>query len=49
MIKLFKKSGLIIIILLFIILIISLLISNHYFDWFVENFDKICEFYIKNK
>jgi hypothetical protein len=47
--NLFKKSGLIIIICLFILLLVSTYLSIHYLDFFVNNFDKICELYLKNK
>jgi hypothetical protein len=48
-VNLFKKSGLILIIWMIILLIVSTFLSIHYFDFFVNNFDKICELYINSK
>jgi hypothetical protein len=47
--SLFKKSGLILITCFFILLIASTYLSIHYLDFFVTNFDKICEMYINTK
>ena len=47
--KLFKKTGLVIIIWLVLVLFFSTYISSHYLDFFIENFDPLCEFYLKNK
>lgn len=46
---LFKKSGLILIACFFILLIASTYLSIYYLDFFVTNFDKICEMYINTK
>lgn len=43
------KAGHVYIFLLLLLLITSLLISSHYFDFFLDNFDKISEHYIKHK
>jgi hypothetical protein len=47
--SLFKKSGLILITCFFILLIASTYLSIHYLDFFVTNFDKICDMYINTK
>lgn len=43
------KAGHVYIFLFLLLLITSLLISSHYFDFFLDNFDKISEHYIKYK
>jgi len=45
----FKKSGFILIICLIILLIAAILLSNNYFDFFLNNFDGICELHINSK
>lgn len=45
--NLFKKTGKVYIIIFFIMLSLTIYLSNHYFSFFVDNFDKICELYIK--
>ena len=46
--KKFKKTGLTLIIIMLILLIISQLLINNYFNFLVENFDGICNLYIKS-
>ena len=45
LLKKFKKTGLILVIILLILLLISQLLFNHYFDFFVTNFDEISTYY----
>lgn len=45
----FKKSGLTIITILCVLSLIATLLGIHYLNFFVVNFDDICEYYINNK
>ena len=48
-IHLFKKTGKVYVIIFIILLSCSIYMSNHYFSFFLDNFDKACEVYIKSK
>lgn len=48
-INLFKKTGLILLILLYLLLIISTYLSSYYLDFFLDNLEKICEYYLNTK
>jgi hypothetical protein len=48
-IHLFKKTGKVYVIIFIILLSYSIYMSNHYFSFFLDNFDKACEVYIKSK
>ena len=48
-VKLFKKTGFILLILLLLLSIIAGYLVFYYLDFFLTNFDDICEYYIENK
>jgi hypothetical protein len=48
-VKLFKKTGFILLIILLLLSIISGYLVLNYLDFFLINFDDICEYYIENK
>jgi hypothetical protein len=48
-VKFFKKTGFILLILLLLLSIIAGYLVFYYLDFFLTNFDDICEYYIENK
>ena len=48
-IHIFKKTGKVYVLIFIILLSYSIYMSNHYFSFFLDNFDKACEVYIKSK
>jgi len=48
-VKLFKKTGFILLILFLLLSIIAGYLVFYYLDFFLTNFDDICEYYIENK
>ena len=48
-VKLFKKTGFILLIILLLLSIIASYLVLNYLDFFLINFDDICEYYIENK
>lgn len=48
-INLFQKTGKIYVIIFIVLLGLSIYLSNHYFSFYLDNLDKSCELYLKNK
>jgi hypothetical protein len=48
-VKLFKKTGFILLIIFLLLSIIAGYLGLNYLDFFLINFDAICEYYIENK